>query len=95
MEGSSHTEINQILVVEPYKLVSKKVRPEKQAPPAGQLRFDLTVWKTCLRLRMELQSKNMLKLLHLRFILVDFGSNSAKITLSHDFSVKIYQDQLI
>jgi hypothetical protein len=29
-----------------------------------QLRFDPSVWKTCMRLLMELQSRNMLKLLH-------------------------------
>jgi hypothetical protein len=36
------------------------------APPIcpKQLRFDRTFWKTCQRLLMELQSRNMLKLLH-------------------------------
>jgi hypothetical protein len=31
-----------------------------------QLKIDPTVWKTCLRLLMEAQLKNMLKLLHQR-----------------------------
>jgi hypothetical protein len=67
------------------ELLSSMLRLEK-APATGQmgltggaqpifpkqLRFDPTVWKTCLRLLMDVQSINMLKFLHLRMEFLHF-----------------------
>jgi hypothetical protein len=49
-----------------YRRLRKKLELTGEDQPIfrKQPQFDLTVWKTCLRLLIELQSRNMLKLLY-------------------------------